>query len=80
MAETAQRLGLTYDWFRKIWRDLVEREGLPAPFLGRRWDADTLDAWIRQRSLPGQPSAIAAGPAPAGAGRARGLIEALRDS
>ena len=50
-------IGLSYDRFRKSWRDLVRDTGFPAPFLGTRWDAAAIDAWKRARSGRGLPTA-----------------------
>lgn len=50
MREAAAMVGLSYDRFRKVWRELVARDGLPMPYLGYLWDADALKAWKRERS------------------------------
>lgn len=48
MAQAAQVAGLSYDRFRKGWRDLVLRRGFPAPYQLRPylWRAEALDAWV----------------------------------
>lgn len=57
MREAAAMVGLSYDRFRKVWRELVARDGLPTPYLGYLWDADALKAWKLERSRrPLQPA------------------------
>ena len=69
LAQTAERVGLSAERFRKIWRDQVAHLGFPAPlrhpaprFLGGpaiygsyAWDAAAVEAWAAGRSRAGLP-------------------------
>ena len=71
LTETARRVGLGHDRFRKVWRDYVRDLGFPAPVRcpTRRhaagpavggfyaWDAAAVEAWIAARSRAGLPPA-----------------------
>jgi hypothetical protein len=62
MRQTAAMVGIRYDRFRAIWPRLVEQEGLPPPFIERRWYAPAVRAWRDLRSgvpAPGDPPAPA---------------------
>ena len=71
-------MGLSYEPVPQgCGRELAAREGFPAPFLGRRWDADLVRAWRLARSgrrLTHAPAPRLAAPRP------RGLIEDLRSA
>jgi hypothetical protein len=82
MREAAAALGYHYDWFRKVWRKLVSEEGLPRPFLRRKWDRDALERWKAQRSGPASgegPQSPARTAPPDGRARARQQLERVRD-
>lgn len=56
MHETAQAVGLSYERFRKVWRDLAALDGFPAPVVGRRWLAEAVRAWrLGQSMRPAAP-------------------------
>jgi len=50
MHEVAPHVGLSYDRFRKVWRQLCARDGFPAPIRGRVWDAEAVARWRTERS------------------------------
>lgn len=75
MAEAAREVGLSYERFRKVWRQLP---GFPAPIRGRAWDADAIAAWKAERSRPADVVAFAGRKAPAAAAAARAQLAALR--
>lgn len=52
MRQTAERLRLSYDWFRRVWPAMCHDEGFPAPFHARAWDEAAVEAWIAARSRP----------------------------
>lgn len=55
--DVAAALGLSYERFRKIWRELP---GFPPPFLPRRWDPAAVIAWKAARSTRKGAAAVAA--------------------
>ncbi len=58
MEDTAQRLGLSWERWRKVWREWVRLYRFPPPFErpGSRsrprllWPADKVDAWVAGRT------------------------------
>jgi hypothetical protein len=76
MRETAAAVGLSAEWFRKVWPAMARDHGFPAPFLGRRWDGEAVEAWKRARAQRLAANAGAPIADPASADRAR--LEALR--
>ena len=50
MGETAAAIGLSYERFRKVRRELIVHMGFPAPVIGCRWEAEAVRAWVRARS------------------------------
>lgn len=84
MTETASEVGLSYERFRKIWRALCEDQGFPAPFHGRCWDREAVNAWKLERSRARVVTEIRAAPEPelraanTRARRARSALQALR--
>ena len=56
MAEAAAQAGLSYERFRKVWRELCEQEGFPAPLRARVWWAQAVTDWKAARSGAGKPS------------------------
>ena len=55
--DVAAAVGLSYERFRKIWRDLP---GFPPPFLPGRWDPAAVIAWKAARSTRKRAVAAAA--------------------
>ncbi len=55
MTETAAAVGLRYDHFRKIWREMTRNQGFPQPFAGYRWESEDVEAWKHARSAPPPP-------------------------
>lgn len=82
MSQAAVAAGLSYERFRKVWRELCRGEGFPAPIHGRTWDAEAVQAWRVARSnrnvvaLP--PATASAGPAADHGRRARAQLQMLR--
>ena len=74
MAQTAERVGLSYSRFAHVWRALP---GFPAPFRGRSWSAEAVDAWIAARSEP-ITAAPPATPRLDSVARQRAQLQALR--
>lgn len=75
--DVAAFLGLSYERFRKVWRDLPD---FPAPFLPRRWDPAAVMAWRAARSARLVVQASAAAPAvnTSQVAAARGRLQQLR--
>lgn len=88
MTEAASEVGLSYERFRKVWRDMCADQAFPAPFHGRMWDREAVAAWKMLRSsqrlvaeLPTRQGAPAPIPeAGARARRARADLQQLRAS
>ena len=54
--QVAAKLRYSHSYFSKNWRGWRRTLGFPGPVVGARWDAETLDAWIRQRGAqPPEP-------------------------
>lgn len=84
MTEAASEVGLSYERFRKVWREMVELQAFPAPFHGRCWDREAVTAWKAQRSAQRVVTEIRAAPEPQGrqlntrAARDRAALQQLR--
>ena len=74
MHEVAERLGLTYDHFRKAWPRLARYEGFPRPFLRRIWQAAAVERWLEARTW----CHAANDATPEETNRPRGVLKALR--
>lgn len=64
MTDTAAEVGLSYERFRKIWRDMCQAQDFPAPLHGRKWDREALSAWKLRRSSLRVVTEIRAAPEP----------------
>lgn len=81
MREAAAEAGLSYERFRKVWRELC-KAGFPSPFRARCWDAEAVSAWRKARSQSGV-AVLAARPEPvpkaaADGRKARAALQMLR--
>lgn len=50
MRATAERVGLGYERFRKVWPAWCADMAFPAPVHGCHWDVEAIDAWIVMRT------------------------------
>lgn len=66
-AEVAERIGRSYDWFRRHWRSLPD---FPAPYLGGgpgerpRWSDTAIEAFMNRHTAPQALSRSTPQPAP----------------
>jgi hypothetical protein len=67
MAEVAAVAGVHYDTFRKGWREMVRKEGLPAPFRTRpyKWSPEPLQAWRESQAEALERQTLGHAPEPA---------------